>query len=248
MKIKLQLLFIAFTLFAGLKSNCQQMKVSSTQQVLASDSKESIVLKAAHTVPTLNQYNVIKNEFIAFIHFGPNTFTRMEWGNGMEDPRIFNLEELDTDQWCKAMKAAGMKTVVFTAKHHDGFVLWQSRYTEHGIMSSPFQDGRGDVLKELTASCKKYGLKLGVYLSPADLYQIENKEGLYGNLSEHTERIIPRPVEGRPFENKTTFKFKVDDYNEYFLNQLFELLTEYGPIHEVWFDGAHPKKKRGTKI
>jgi alpha-L-fucosidase len=169
----------------------------------------------------------------------------MEWGDGMEDPKIFDLQNLDTDQWCKAMKDAGMKMVIFTAKHHDGFVLWQSRYTRHGVMSSPFKNGKGDVLKELSESCKKYGLKLGVYLSPADLFQIENKEGLYGNLSEYTERTIPRPVEGRPFGNKTTFTFKVDDYNEYFLNQLFELLTEYGPIHEVWFDGAHPKRKGG---
>ncbi|MCP4638796.1 MAG: alpha-L-fucosidase, partial [bacterium] len=84
-----------------------------------------------------------------------------------------------------------------------------------------------------------------VYLSPADLYQIENSEGLYGNLSQYTERTIPRPVPGRPFKDRRTFRFKVDDYNEYFLNQLFELLTEYGPVHEVWFDGAHPKRKGG---
>ncbi|WP_449371707.1 alpha-L-fucosidase [Arenibacter palladensis] len=221
------------------------MPVSNTIEVKDTDSKDSILLKAAHVVPTTNQYEALHNEFIAFIHFGPNTFTRMEWGNGMEDPKIFDLQNLDTDQWCKAMKDAGMKMVIFTAKHHDGFVLWQSRYTEHGVMSSPFKEGKGDVLKELSESCKKYGLKLGVYLSPADLFQIENKDGLYGNLSEYTERTIPRQVEGRPFENKTTFTFKVDDYNEYFLNQLFELLTEYGPIHEVWFDGAHPKRKGG---
>lgn len=221
------------------------MPVSNTIEVQDTDSNDSILLKAAHVVPTANQYEALQNEFIAFIHFGPNTFTRMEWGNGMEDPKVFDLQNLDTDQWCKAMKDAGMKMVIFTAKHHDGFVLWQSRYTDHGIMSSPFKEGKGDVLKELSESCKKYGLKLGVYLSPADLFQIENKEGLYGNLSEYTERTIPRQVEGRPFENKTTFTFKVDDYNEYFLNQLFELLTEYGPIHEVWFDGAHPKRKGG---
>ncbi|SHE41392.1 alpha-L-fucosidase [Arenibacter palladensis] len=225
--------------------NALVMPVSNTIEVKDTDSKDSILLKAAHVVPTTNQYEALHNEFIAFIHFGPNTFTRMEWGNGMEDPKIFDLQNLDTDQWCKAMKDAGMKMVIFTAKHHDGFVLWQSRYTEHGVMSSPFKEGKGDVLKELSESCKKYGLKLGVYLSPADLFQIENKDGLYGNLSEYTERTIPRQVEGRPFENKTTFTFKVDDYNEYFLNQLFELLTEYGPIHEVWFDGAHPKRKGG---
>tara|TARA_R110000737_G_scaffold98819_2_gene132937 strand:- start:307 stop:2631 length:2325 start_codon:yes stop_codon:yes gene_type:complete len=225
--------------------NALVMPVSNTIEVQDTDSNDSILLKAAHVVPTANQYEALQNEFIAFIHFGPNTFTRMEWGNGMEDPKVFDLQNLDTDQWCKAMKDAGMKMVIFTAKHHDGFVLWQSRYTDHGIMSSPFKEGKGDVLKELSESCKKYGLKLGVYLSPADLFQIENKDGLYGNLSEYTERTIPRQVEGRPFENKTTFTFKVDDYNEYFLNQLFELLTEYGPIHEVWFDGAHPKRKGG---
>jgi alpha-L-fucosidase len=219
------------------------LPVKSTYPVVPTDTKEQILLKAAHTVPTANQYRALQNEFIAFIHFGPNTFTRMEWGNGMEDPKVFALKTLDTDQWCTSMKAAGMKMVIITAKHHDGFVLWQSRYTTHGIMSTPYKDGKGDILKELSASCKKHGLKLGVYLSPADLYQIENPKGLYGNLSSHTERTIPRVVPGRPFANKTTFTFKVDDYNEYFLNQLFELLTEYGPIDEVWFDGAHPKRK-----
>ncbi|MCH5599964.1 alpha-L-fucosidase [Niabella ginsengisoli] len=219
----------------------------STYPVLPTDSKEQIIIKAAHVVPTANQYDALKNEYIAFIHFGPNTFTTKEWGSGMEDPKVFDLKTLDTDQWCRVMKDAGMKMVVFTAKHHDGFVLWQSRYTKHGVMSTGFQDGKGDVVKELAASCKKYGLKLGIYLSPADLYQIESPEGLYGNLSKYTERTIPRKVAGRPFANKTTFKFKVDDYNEYFLNQLFELLTEYGEISEVWFDGAHPKTKGGQK-
>lgn len=216
---------------------------SSTIPILDGDSKEEIIFKAAHVIPTANQYAALKNEFIAFIHFGPNTFTRMEWGNGMEDPKIFDLKELHTDQWCEAMKAAGMKMVILTVKHHDGFVLWQSRYTTHGIMSSPYKNGKGDILRELSNSCKKYGLKLGIYLSPADLFQIESATGLYGNLSKYTTRTIPRPVQGRPFANKTTFHFEADDYNEYFLNQLFELLTEYGPISEVWFDGAHPKRK-----
>jgi len=245
-----------FTLFtiAFLSISCTSEKtkvkalvlpVSNTIKVNDNDSNDSIILKSAHVVPTVNQYEALKNEFIAFIHFGPNTFTRKEWGDGYEEPEVFNLQNLDTDQWCKAMASAKMKMVIITVKHHDGFVLWQSRYTKHGIMSTPFKDGKGDILKELSASCKKYGLKLGVYLSPADLYQIENKEGLYGNLSKYSERTIPRPVEGRPFEDKITFTFTVDDYNEYILNQLFELLTEYGPIHEVWFDGAHPKRKGG---
>lgn len=211
------------------------------------DSPDVIIEKASHVVPTVNQLDALKNEFIAFIHFGPNTFTRKEWGSGMEDPKIFDLKQLDTDQWCQAMKNAGMKMVILTVKHHDGFVLWQSRYTKHGIMSTGFRDGKGDVLKDLSASCRKYGLKLGVYLSPADLYQIENPDGLYGNLSKYTKRVIPRKVSGRPFANKTQFEFMLDDYNEYFMNQLFEILTEYGPIHEVWFDGAHPKTKGGQK-
>lgn len=211
------------------------------------DSPDVIIEKASHVVPTVNQLDALKNEFIAFIHFGPNTFTRKEWGSGMEDPKIFDLKQLDTDQWCQAMKNAGMKMVILTVKHHDGFVLWQSRYTKHGIMSTGFRDGKGDILKDLSASCRKYGLKLGVYLSPADLYQIENPDGLYGNLSKYTKRVIPRKVSGRPFAIKTQFEFMLDDYNEYFMNQLFEILTEYGPIHEVWFDGAHPKTKGGQK-
>jgi alpha-L-fucosidase len=201
--------------------NTDRPKVISNIKIESTDTLGNIIYKAAHVVPTKHQYEVLKNEFIAFIHFGPNIFTRKEWGNGFEDPSVFNLQHLDTDQWCETMKAAGMKMVIITVKHHDGFVLWQSRYTKNGIMSTPFQDGKGDILKELLESCKKYGLKLDVYLPPADLYQIKSKEGLYGNLSKYTDRIIPRPVEGRPFKNKTTFTFNVDNYNEYILNQLF---------------------------
>ncbi|SHI56587.1 alpha-L-fucosidase [Arenibacter nanhaiticus] len=235
------------TLLYALISLVGYAQGQSTIKIEPGDSHEDIIEKAALVVPTANQYAYKKLEFTCFVHFGVNTFTRKEWGDGFEDPQVFNLQNLDTDQWCRTAKEAGMKLVMFTAKHHDGFVLWQSRYTKHGVMSSPFKDGKGDVLKELAASCEKYGLKLGVYLSPADLYQIESEKGLYGNLSEYTDRVIPRPVEGRPFKNKSTFKFNVDDYNEYFLNQLFELLTEYGPIHEVWFDGAHPKRKGNQK-
>lgn len=223
----------------------EEIPFANTIRINPGDSHELIIEKAAHVIPNERQMDALENEFIAFIHFGPNTFSRREWGTGFEDPKLFNPSGLDTDQWVKSMKDAGMKMVVITAKHHDGYVIWQSRYTDHGIMSSDFMNGHGDVLRDLAASCKKYGMKLGVYLSPADLYQIENAEGLYGNLSKKTLRTIPREVEGRPFENQTKFEFTVDDYNEYFLNQLFELLTEYGPIHEVWFDGAHPKRKGG---
>ncbi|AKH95098.1 alpha-L-fucosidase [Elizabethkingia anophelis] len=248
--MKLKTCITSLALLEGLVCiSAQNAKIipANTIAIAPTDSKELIIEKAAHVIPTKNQLDALRNEFIAFIHFGPNTFTRMEWGNGMEDPKIFDLKELDTDQWCKSLKGAGMKMVILTVKHHDGFVLWQSRYTDHGIMSTNFRNGKGDILRDLSKSCQKYGLKLGLYLSPADLYQIENPKGLYGNLSQYTKRTIPREVPGRPFSNKTKFEFEVDDYNEYFLNQLFEILTEYGPIHEVWFDGAHPKTKGGQK-
>lgn len=244
---KIALLLVTTVISFSIRSQPKIINIGNTIAIDESDSKETIIQKAAHVVPTSNQLSALKNEFIAFIHFGPNSFTKMEWGNGMEDPKIFDLRELHTDQWCAAMKAAGMKMVIITVKHHDGFVLWQSRYTAHGIMSTNFRNGKGDILKDLSASCKKYGLKLGIYLSPADLFQIESPTGLYGNLSKTTKRTIPRAVPGKPFKNKTTFQFEVDDYNEYFLNQLFELLTEYGPVHEVWFDGAHPKTKGGQQ-
>lgn len=222
----------------GTRKYCNTVKIDG-------DDANTIIEKAANVVPTANQLAALDREFIAFIHFGPNTFTGKEWGSGFESSETFALETLDTDQWCKAIKDAGMKMVIFTAKHHDGYIMWQSRYTDHGIMSSKFLDGKGDVLRDLSESCRKYGLELGIYLSPADLYQIESPDGLYGNLSKPTLRTIPREVEGRPFSNKTKFKFNVDDYNEYYLNQLFELLTEYGPISEIWLDGAHPKTKGG---
>lgn len=248
MRTKL-LIALVFSVTCGLTCHADKKQpakgLANTIAVTPDDNEQSIIAKAVRVVPTANQLAALKNEFIAFAHFGPNTFTRREWGTGKEDPKIFALKTLDTDQWCKAMKDAGMKMVIFTAKHHDGFCLWQSRYTTHGIMSSDFQGGKGDVMRDLSRSCQKYGLKLGIYLSPADLYQIESPDGLYGNLSKKTLRTIPREVPGRPFANKTKFKFVVDDYNEYFLNQLFELLTEYGPISEVWFDGAHPKRKGG---
>lgn len=217
-------------------------------EIKPEDSREQIIEKAACVIPTPRQASYMDREFIGFIHFGPNTYTGNEWGTGFEDPMIFAPSAPDTDQWCRIMKEAGMTQVVLTVKHHDGFCLWQTRYTDHSVASSlNFENGHGDILKSLSESCRKYGLKLGVYLSPADLYQIESPEGLYGNQSPYTERIIPRPVKDRPFADKRTFRFTVDDYNEYFLNQLFELLTEYGPIHEVWFDGATPKSKGGQQ-
>ena len=230
-------------------------KYSHDVEVLPSDTPAKILEKAANVVPSPRQLAYHQEEFIGFIHFGINTFTGREWGNGKESPKDFVPTEVDTDQWCRVMKKAGMKKIMMTIKHHDGFCLWQTRYNDKfSVKASPWKDGKGDVLKLLSKSAAKYGLKLGVYISPADLYQIENVEGLYGNLSKYQDTIIPtdpasfktNPTKQRKVSaDLPTFKVKADDYNRYMMNQLYEALTEYGPVHEVWFDGAHPKRKGG---
>lgn len=200
---------------------------------------------SGRVLPSERQRLWWEDEFLGFIHYGPNTHTGMEWGTGHEDAALFNPGDLDTDQWCSLMEAAGIRRVVMVVKHHEGYNLWQTRYSDHSVAASPWKNGQGDVLRELAESAEKYGLRLGIYLSPADLHEIERPDGLYGNGSEFTMRTIPRPVEGRPFEDSRTFTYELDDYNEYFMNQLFELLTEYGPVYELWFDGAHPKPGTG---
>ncbi|MCQ2513456.1 MAG: alpha-L-fucosidase, partial [Lachnospiraceae bacterium] len=145
-------------------------------------------------------------EFYAFVHFTVNTFTDKEWGDGKENSEIFNPEKLDAEQWVSNIKAAGMRGLILTCKHHDGFCLWPSKYTKHTVAKSPYKDGTGDVVKEVSEACKKYGIKFGIYLSPWD----RNCE-LYG---------------------------RGKDYDDYFVNQLTELLTGYGEVFSVWFDGA----------
>lgn len=223
--------------------------------ITAADTPETIVEKAANVVPSRLQFDFLELGFTAFIHFGINTYTGVEWGNGKENPAVFNpSDEFDPDQWCRVAKDAGMKMMVITVKHHDGFCLWPTRYNEaFSVRSAPWKNGKGDVLKPLAAACRKHGLKLGIYLSPADLYQIENPKGLYGNGSKYQPSTIPTdpasfstdPTKVRADKpaSAPVFKFEADDYNRYFLNQLYELLTEYGPVHELWFDGAHPKRK-----
>lgn len=223
------------------------------------ESRDSIVTKAANLVPSPAQLAYHRLEFTCFAHFGLNTFTGNEWGSGKEDPAVFNPgETLDTDQWARTAAAAGMKLMLFTVKHHDGFCLWQTRYNDaFSVRAVPWRSGKGDVVRELAASCRKHGLKFGVYLSPADLYQMESATGLYGNGSKPRASVIPtdpRSLVSDPSRKRAAsthdapeFRYEVDDYNRYFLNQLYELLTEYGPIHEVWFDGAHPKQKGGQQ-
>ena len=226
---------------------------STLQHISKADSSDVIVEKAAKVLPRQNQTEWMRLERTFFIHFGPNTFRGAEWGNGQEDPSIFNPTELNADQWIRAVKSAGGKEVILVCKHHDGFVLWPTRYTEHSVAASPWRGGKGNLVREVANAARKYGVKLGVYLSPADLYQLrtnpKNPGGYYGDGSKKVLSAIPTNPESfksDPSRRRTppagfrTFHYEVDDYNRYFLNELYELLTEYGQISEVWFDGANP--------
>lgn len=247
------LLLLPFFVSAALAAD----KFVQTAPLTGRESDAELLEIASNVVPAPRQLAYHQEEFIGFIHFGPNTFTGKEWGDGMEDPQVFAPNEVDTDQWCRVMKDAGMKKVIITVKHHDGYCTWQTRYNdEFSVHQSPWQDGKGDVLRLLSKSCEKYGLKLGVYLSPADLFQMESENGLYGNESKPRPSVIPtdpanfqkNPGIARKLpQDAPQFRAELDDYNRYFMNQLYELLTEYGPVHEVWFDGAHPKQKGDQK-
>jgi alpha-L-fucosidase len=163
-------------------------------------------IKPMPVVPSPSQLAYQQMEMIGFIHFSINTFTDKEWGYGDESPELFNPTELDAEQWAKTARDAGIKQLILTAKHHDGFCLWPSEYTEHSVKNSPWKNGKGNVVREFVDACHKYGLKVGLYLSPWD--------------RNHKDY-------GKP------------EYITYYRNQLRELLTNYGTISEIWFDGAN---------
>lgn len=229
----------------------QPIEYAQVQSLLAGDTDERIIEKAAKLLPHARQVEWQRLETTYFIHYGPNAFTGVEWGTGKESPSVFNPTALDADQWVSEIATAGGKMVMLVVKHHDGFCLWPSRYTAHDVASSPWLGGNGDLARLVSDACAARGLKFGVYLSPADLFQIESSAGYYGNGSTSRSSAIPtdpaaftsNPATGRtPPAGMPALQYSVDDYNRYFLNQLYELLTEYGPIAEVWFDGATPKQ------
>ena len=176
---------------------------------------EEKVEMAARVVPSRKQLQWQSLELTAFLHFGMNTFTGNEWGDGKDSPALFNPSELDCRQWVRTLKDAGFKMAIITAKHHDGFCLWQTETTDYSVKNSPWKGGKGDVVRELSEACREYGIGFGVYLSPWD----RNAE-CYGDS----------PA-----------------YNAFFIRQLTELLTNYGEVGEVWFDGACAEGPNGKK-
>ncbi len=240
-----------FLFFIALLSSCSGVKQeeivsSNCIEILLDDDIETVVKKAAYIVPTDRQYSWQQLEFTAFVHFGINTFTGKEWGTGKEDIALFKPQNLDANQWVKVARSGGMKLVMLTAKHHDGFCLWQTQTTEYSVKNTPWKNGKGDVLRELAEAVKKENLKLGVYLSPADLHELEREGGTYGNGSKPTLRKIPSSPDLQA-KADTIFSYELDDYNAFFMNQLYEVLTQYGEISEVWFDGANPKQGTGQE-
>ncbi len=171
--------------------------------------------QAARPRPSASQLAWQRDELALFLHFGINTFTDREWGDGREDPALFDPTALDAREWARAARLAGFRALILTAKHHDGFCLWPSRTTRHSVAASPFRAGQGDVVREVADACRAERLGLGLYCSPWD-----RNHSAYGDS--------PR-------------------YNDVFIAQLTELLTGYGPLVEVWFDGANGEGPNGRR-
>lgn len=166
---------------------------------------DEFIQKLISIVPNERQLNVQNMGFYCFIHYGITTFTGKEWGDGKTSPNKFNPKAQDTDQWCDSIKKSGAQGVIFTAKHHDGFCLWQTETTDYSIKNSPYKNGQGDICKELSESCKKFGLKFGIYISPWD---------------------------------RNSVYYGTPKYDDFYCAQLKELLTGYGDLFCMWFDGA----------
>lgn len=192
--MRVVILFVLFTLF----------KQSVSAQMI----------KPFGPLPTRTQMNWHDLEFYIFVHFGPNTFTDREWGHGDEPEDIFNPTALDCKQWARIARDAGAKGIIITAKHHDGFCLWPSDYSKHTVRESKWKDGKGDVLKDLSAACKEYGLLFGIYISPWDRNH---------------------PDYGTP------------EYNNVYVKTMREAVRKYGPIFEMWWDGANGEGPNGRK-
>ena len=208
---------LAVFFFISLSTSAQSTESQNRVTFTPGDAEADKIRKAAHIRPSPRQVTWQQYEVTGFVHFGMNTFTNREWGEGTEDPQLFNPTQLDARQWVRTAKAFGMTELILTTKHHDGFCLWPTKTTKHSVVSSPWKGGKGDVVADVAAACREYGLKFGVYLSPWDRNQA--KYGIYGT----------------------------DQYNDFFKTQLRELLTNYGPIAEVWFDGANGEGKTGKK-
>lgn len=204
-----------FTLLGACTSAPTQQKTEGKSfSVPANASREDIIELSTQVRPSYRQIDYQQREMLGFIHIGMNTFTGAEWGTGKEDPAIFNPDRLDAEEWVKTFKDAGITGVILVTKHHDGFCTWPSKYTNHSVANSPWRDGKGDLVKEVADACKKYDMKLCLYLSPWDMH-----EPTYGT----------------------------DAYNDYYIHQLEELLTNYGPVYLLWFDGAGVNSKTSGK-
>lgn len=213
MKRSVRALLVLPLLISALNIHAQ--KTTNYAVIKPEDKLTDIVNKAAGITPSPRQLRWQQLELTAFVSFGINTFTNKEWGNGKEDPKLFDPTSLDAAQWVSICKQAGIKQITVIAKHHDGFCLWPSKYTEHSVKNSPWKNGKSDVVKELADACHQQGVGLGIYLSPWDMNNPD-----YGD----TEK-----------------------YNAYFMNQLTELLSNYGKVDEVWFDGANGEGPNGKK-
>ena len=201
MKYKWLLLLVVPSLLSA-----QQDKREGISVILPDNpTREQVIRCATEVRPSYRQLDYQKREMLGFIHIGMNTFTGAEWGTGKESPSIFNPSRLNADDWVRTFKEAGLTGVILVTKHHDGFCVWPSKYTDHTVAHSPWRNGKGDLVKEVADACRKYDMKLCLYLSPWDMH-----EPTYGT----------------------------DAYNDHYIHQLEELLTNYGPVYLLWFDGA----------